>query len=109
MSTEEKPRKIKSSELFYDDYSDTAVTGDDPTKRKEDAKRFSRWERYEMVDMINSIKWKDNKNDLNDLLTIEWMLHDKLPSTTQGREKVTAWIHEEYSNLMPKRPSRLKS
>lgn len=89
MSAEDKRRQIKTSELFYDDYSDKAVEGDDPTKRKADSKRFSRWESYEIVDMINSIKW-ENDPSLNNLLTIEWMLHDELPSTTQGREKVKA-------------------
>lgn len=102
------PRKIKPSELFYEDYSDTAVPGDDPTKRKEDSDRYSRKEKYEVVDMINSIAWKDNKNSLNDLLTVEWMLHEKLPSTTQGRTSVKAWVYAEYSSLMPQRPSRLK-
>lgn len=108
MSAEDKPRKIKSSELFYDDYSEKAVEGDDPTKRKEDAKRFSRWERYEMVDMINSIKWTDDKNSLNGLLIIEWMLHEKLPSNIQGRDKVKSWVGKEWSNLKDSRPARLK-
>lgn len=103
-----RPRKIKASELFYEDYSETAVPGDDPTKRKEDSDRYSRKEKYEVVDMINSIAWKDDKNSLNDLLIVEWMLHDKLPSTTQGRANVKAWVYAEYNNLKPLRPSRLK-
>jgi hypothetical protein len=108
-SPESKPLKIKPSELFYTDYSDKAVLGDDPTKTKEDAGRFSRKEKYEVVDMINSIVWKDNKGDLNGLLTIEWMIHEELPSNVQGREKVREWIYAEHNNLLAKRPSRLKS
>lgn len=102
------PRKIKPSELFYQDYSETAVPGDDPTKRREDSDRFSRKEKYEVVDMINSISWKDNSNNLNDLLIVEWMIHEKLPSTTQGRKKVKEWIYAEYQALKTERPSRLK-
>ncbi|WP_122439600.1 hypothetical protein [Pseudomonas viridiflava] len=107
-STESKPLKIKPSELFYTDYSDQAVPGDDPTKTKEDSGRFSRKEKYEVVDMINSISWKDNKNSLNGLLTIEWMIHEELPSNVQGREKVKTWIYAEYKKLLPGRPARLK-
>lgn len=108
-TTNDKPLKIKPSDLFYTDYSAKAVPGDDPTKTREDAGRFSRKEKYEMIDMINSIIWKDNKNSLNDLLTVEWMLHDKLPSDLQGREKVQAWVYAEYNKLLPNRPARLKS
>jgi hypothetical protein len=50
-SSDTKPRKIKPSELFYKDYSDRAVPGDDPSKTKEDADRFSREEKYEVIDM----------------------------------------------------------
>ncbi|WP_277960716.1 hypothetical protein [Pseudomonas sp. RIT-To-2] len=106
-STEPELRKIKPTELFYTDYSDKAVPGDDPTKTKEDAERFSRKEKYEVVNMINSIGWKDNKNTLNGLLTIEWMIHEKLPSDIQGRKKVQNWIGAEYSKLKASRPARL--
>lgn len=108
-SIESTPLKIKPSELFYTDYSDKAVPGDDPTKTKEDAGRFSRKEKYEVVNMINSIGWKDNKYNLNGLLTIEWMIHEELPSNVHGREKVQAWIYAEYNKLFPSRPARLKT
>ncbi len=41
--------EIKKSDLNYDDYSWTAVPGDDPSKRVEDADRFSRKEGYEVL------------------------------------------------------------
>lgn len=108
-STETKPLKIKPSELYYTDYSDKAVPGDDPNKTKEDADRLSRKEKYEVVDMINSIIWKDNKTSLSALLAVEWMLHEEQPSNVQGKEKVQAWIYAEYNKLLPSRPARLKS
>lgn len=107
-TTETKPRQIKPSELHYKDYSDKAVPGDDPKKTKEDADRFSRKEKYEVVDMINSIKWTNNDNSLNDLLIVEWMIHEELPSNIQGREKVKNWIASEFKKLLPTRPDRLK-
>ena len=88
--------KIKPSNLYYTDYSDTAVKGDDLKKTVEDADRFSRKEKYEVVNMINSIGWKDNKNSLKGLLIVEWMIHEKLPGTTQGRAKVQAWIYANF-------------
>ncbi|CAI8844097.1 hypothetical protein ACJ6YJ_15635 [Pseudomonas marginalis] len=99
MTTTNTLIKIKPSELYYTDYSDTAVKGDDPTKTVEDADRFSRKEKYEVVNMINSIGWKDNKNSLKGLLIVEWMLHEKLPGTTQGRAKVQAWIYANYEAM----------
>ena len=105
---EVKPIKIKASQLHYTDYSKKAVPGDDPKKTKEDATRHSRHEEYEVVDMINSIKWTNDNNCLNDLLIVEWMIHEKLPPTTQGADKVRAWVVAEYKNLESSRPARLK-
>ncbi|MBJ2214905.1 MULTISPECIES: hypothetical protein [Pseudomonas] len=99
MTTSNTLIKIKPSNLYYTDYSETAVKGDDPKKTAEDADRFSRKEKYEVVDMINSIGWKDNNNTLKSLLIVEWMIHEKLPGTTQGRAKVKAWIHANYAAL----------
>lgn len=45
---------IKRSDLNYHDYSWVAVPGDDPTKTKEDAGRFSRKEGYE-AERVNLI------------------------------------------------------
>lgn len=58
--------------------------------------------------MINSIKWTNNDNSLNDLLIVEWMIHEELPSNIQGREKVKNWITSEFKKLLPTRPDRLK-
>lgn len=85
--------EIKKSDLNYEDYSWTAITGDDPTKIKEDADRFSREEGYEVLTLLNSLKGKGSTD-----LTVrarqicEWMIHEALPSDIQGRTKVKSWI-----------------
>ena len=91
---------IKKSNLNYDDYSWTAVTGDDPKKTVEDADRFSRKEGYEVLYLLNSLKGaKGVYLPLKTRQICEWMLHEKLPSTTQGRAKVVKWIVENYKEL----------
>tara|TARA_R110001599_G_scaffold320387_1_gene530628 strand:- start:2688 stop:2876 length:189 start_codon:yes stop_codon:yes gene_type:complete len=62
-----------------------------------------------MVDMINLITRKNDSNSPNGLLTIEWMLHDELPSNLEARDKVKAWIYAEYRSLFPSRFARLYS
>ncbi|EMW5157215.1 hypothetical protein AAE497_000450 [Escherichia coli] len=83
---------IKRSDLFYDDYSWTALPGDDPTKTAADRHRFSRKEGYEVLNMLNSFK----AYSLKEKLIVEWMIHEHLPSGIQGREKVKDWIKQNF-------------
>lgn len=91
--------KIKQSDLNYDDYSWTAVPGDDPTKRKEDADRFSRQEGYEVLDFLNSITAEGKDVSVKTRLICEWMIHEKLPSNIQGRTKVRKWIADNFKDM----------
>lgn len=98
--------KLTPEELRYkNEYSWTAVPGDDPNKTKEDADRFSRHEGYEVLHFLNSLT-AEGGADLpkQTRLICEWMIHDKLPSTTQGRIKVRNWIAENYTELSKKYP-----
>lgn len=97
--------EIKKSDLKYNDYSWTAVPGDDPRKTKEDADRFSRKEGYEVLHLLNSLKGA-NSTDLSILTRqkCEWMVHEKLPSNIQGRSKVTDWIIKNFVQLSPQYP-----
>ena len=96
---------VKKSDLNYDDYSWTVVPGDDPSKRVEDADRFSRKEGYEVLHLLNSLIGV-NKEDLSikTRLVFEWMIHEKLPSNIQGRAKVISWIGNNYKSLLPNYP-----
>ncbi|MBW3510615.1 hypothetical protein [Janthinobacterium sp. NKUCC06_STL] len=97
--------KIKKTDLNYDDYSWTAVPGDDPTKTAADADRFSRHEGYEVIYLLNSLVG-ENKADLalRTRQICEWMVHEKLPATIQGRAKVMSWIGSNYKELSPAYP-----
>ncbi|MGX6569756.1 hypothetical protein OOOCML_33120 (plasmid) [Cupriavidus necator H16] len=97
--------EIKKSDLNYEDYSWTTVTGDDPKKTKEDADRFSRKEGYEVLTLLNSLKGKDQADlSIRTRQICEWMIHEKLPSDIQGRSKVINWIAANYSDLKEKYP-----
>jgi len=91
---------IKRSDLNYHDYSWVAVPGDDPTKTKEDAGRFSRKEGYEVLTLLNSLTGKNNSDlSVRTRQICEWMIHEKLPSNIQGRSQVIKWIAENYTSL----------
>lgn len=92
--------EIKKSDLNYNDYSWTAVTGDDPTKTREDADRFSRKEGYEVLTLLNSLKGQGQADlTLQTRQICEWMIHEALPSDIQGRTKVKSWIAENFSAM----------
>lgn len=97
--------EIKKSDLNYDDYSWTAVTGDDPKKTKEDADRFSRHEGYEVLTLLNSLKG-EGQSDLSvrTRQICEWLIHEKLPSNIQGRVKVKSWIAKNFADLKKSYP-----
>ncbi|GAB7197776.1 hypothetical protein [Dickeya oryzae] len=86
--------------MLYQDYSWKAVPGDDPTKTDEDRDRFSRKEGYEVLYLINTFKYESGEQLLlDDQRVIEWMIHEKMPSTTQGRDKVVQWITSNFVDL----------
>ncbi|CAI8799903.1 hypothetical protein [Kosakonia quasisacchari] len=90
---------MKSSDMHYS-YSWKAVPGDNPSKTKEDATRFSRHEGYEVLDLINSFKAEGGTElPLRSKQIIEWMIHEHLPSDYQGRQKVKDWIVANFPRL----------
>lgn len=92
--------EIKKSDLNYNDYSWKAVTGDDPTKTKEDADRFSRKEGYEVLTLLNSLKGKGQADlSVQTRQICEWMIREALPSDIQGRTKVKSWIAENFTAM----------
>ncbi|WP_155524686.1 hypothetical protein [Delftia acidovorans] len=93
--------EFKKSDLYYTDYSDIAVEGDDPTKVRLDRTRVSRHESYEVVTLINSINFTGGteKGIHRSRQIIEWMIHDHLPSNIQGRDNVKKWIYDNFSEM----------
>jgi len=97
--------KLTKNDLYYTDYSWTAVPGDDPTKVRADSDRLSRKEGYEVLDYLNSFTGPE-KADLSKAtrLILEWMVHEKLPSDIQGRSKINAWVVENFATLKASYP-----
>lgn len=96
---------VKKSDLNYDDYSWTAVPGDDPKKTKEDADRFSRKEGYEVLALLNSLTGNGNADlSIRTRQICEWIIHEKLPGNIQGRSKVIAWVASNFSELSKQYP-----
>lgn len=96
---------VTEKDLIYKDYSWNAVPGDDPRKTKEDADRFSRREGYEVLSLLNSLTGKDGVDLVIRTRQIcEWMIHEKLPQTIQGRTKVKNWIGTNYPGMSPNYP-----
>ncbi|WP_146415286.1 hypothetical protein [Escherichia coli] len=91
---------IGRSDLYYKDYSWKAIPGDDPTKTAADRNRFSRQEGYEVLSMLNSLV----AFSIREKLIAEWMIHEHLPSSIQGREQVRKWIIVNFTELKPKYP-----
>ncbi|PAX78136.1 hypothetical protein [Citrobacter sp. TSA-1] len=91
---------IGRSDLYYKDYNWEAITGDDPTKTAADRNRFSRQEGYEVLSMLNSL----STFSIREKLIAEWMIHEHLPSSIQGREQVRKWIIVNFTELKPDYP-----
>lgn len=88
--------KITAKDLHFS-YSKKAVTGDNPKLKAEDRQRFSDAEEYEVIDFINSFHGADKKElSIESLKKIEWLLHEKKPGGTQGRDKVQKWVIDNF-------------
>lgn len=95
----------KSDMLYADEYSWTAVDGDDPNKIYDDAKMFNRHEGYEVLSLINSLKGEGQSIlSLETKKIIEWMIHDHLPSDIRSRENVKKWLCDNFRALRPSYP-----
>ncbi|MBV4414466.1 hypothetical protein J0B02_16880 [Enterobacteriaceae bacterium YMB-R22] len=93
------------SDMHYYDYSWMTVPGDNSLMTKLDATRFSRREGYEVLTLINSFLAKGGGDlPLKSQQIIEWMLHERLPSSIQGREQVKAWVIENFSMMKSSYP-----
>lgn len=101
---------IKKEDLLYTDYNWKAKSqGDDPTKRKEDAERFSRHEGYEMLYLLNSGFTNSKDLSIETKQSIEWSIRTLLPSGTQSRKDVVSWVVKNYEDHKIAYAKHLKS
>ncbi|EPD1303507.1 hypothetical protein QGN09_21970 [Enterobacter hormaechei subsp. xiangfangensis] len=84
---------ITKDDLLYKDYNWKAkAQGDDPSKRKADGDRFSRYEGYEMLYLLNTGFSNSSELSIATKQRIEWAIRELLPSGTQSRSDVVTWI-----------------
>jgi len=105
ISIKQKENKMNRSDMHYHDYSWTAVPGDNPRMTKLDATRFSRHEGYEVLDLINSFPAEGGGAlPLKSQQIIEWMLHECLSSSIQGRTQIQTWVVENFPTMKSSYP-----
>ncbi len=73
-------------------YSWKAEPGDDPTKRRADARLFNRREGYEVLPMIQNVVDHFGYTRQADALKVEDVIATELPGDVRGRKRVLAWL-----------------
>ncbi|MCG6220633.1 hypothetical protein, partial [Vibrio diabolicus] len=81
--------KFKKSDMKYNHYSWTAISGDDPKiTGKPDSTLFSRKEGYEVLYMINKVLEHRGLSSVTSGQKAETLIKDSLPSTVRSQENV---------------------
>lgn len=84
---------ISKSDLFYTDYSWTAVAGDDPkVTGKPDSTFLNRNEGYEVLYFINKFMEMYDLKNKSTATKIEKMIRNELPGDIRSQENVKKWV-----------------
>jgi len=90
---------INKSDLVYDNYSWTAIDGDDPkVTGKPDSTFLNRNEGYEVVYFINKFMEMYDLKDKSTAEKIEKMIKNELPGNIRSQENVKKWIAMNWEN-----------
>jgi len=89
----------KNDLLYKNEYSWTAVPGDDPkVSGKPDSTKFSRHEGYEVLYLINHLASEWNFKQIALANKMEKVIKLYLPSNIQSQENVKNWLHSNWDN-----------
>ncbi|ATC59401.1 MULTISPECIES: hypothetical protein [Vibrio] len=89
--------KFKKSDMKYNHYSWTAISGDDPKiTGKPDSTLFSRKEGYEVLYMINKVLEHRGLSSVTSGQKAETLIKDSLPSTVRSQENVFNWLNNNW-------------
>lgn len=84
---------ILKGDLHYDDYSWTAIEGDDPkVTGKPDSTFLNRNEGYEVLYFINKFMEHYDLKNKSTATKIEKMIKNDLPGDVRSQENVKKWI-----------------
>lgn len=90
---------ITKSDLYYKDYSWTAIGGDDPEKTGEpDRSLLNRKEGYEVLPFINKFCREHNLKSKKSAEKVEKIIRNEVPSDIRSQEKIITWIEENWDN-----------
>lgn len=89
--------KFKKSDMKYDHYSWTAISGNDPKiTGNPDSTLFSRKEGYEGLYMNNKVLEHRGLSSVTSGQKAETLIKDSLPSTVRSQENVFNWLNNNW-------------
>lgn len=88
---------ISKSDLYYKDYSWTALNGDNPKISGEpDSTLLNRKEGYEVLYFINKFSEKHGFEQKASAIKVERMIREKVPSDIRSQERIKEWLKENW-------------
>ena len=90
---------ISKTDLYYNDYSWTALAGDNPKITGEpDSTLLNRKEGYEILYFVNKFSEKYRFKQKNSANKVEKMIREEIPSDIRSQEKIKTWIEQNWKN-----------
>ncbi|WP_119790361.1 hypothetical protein [Flavobacterium anhuiense] len=89
---------ITKSDLYYNDYSWTAIKRDDPRVSGEpDSTLLSRKEGYEVLYFINKFSEIHNFKNKDSAIKVEKMIRNEVPSDIRSQSNIKIWIEQNWN------------
>lgn len=89
---------ITKSDLHYQDYSWTALKGDDPKISGEpDSTLLSRKEGYEVLYFINKFSEIHEFKNKNSAIKVEKMISNEVPNDKRSQSNIKIWIEQNWN------------
>lgn len=89
---------LTKTELYYKDYSWTAIIGDNPKVSGEpDSTLLSRKEGYEILYFVNKFSEMNNFKQKQSALKVERMIREEVPNNIHGQKNIKDWISTNWT------------
>jgi hypothetical protein len=89
---------ITKSELYYNNYSWTTISGDDPRVSGEpDNTLLSRMEGYEILYFVNKFSEKNNFKNKISAIKVEKMIRNEVPKEIRSQKDIKTWIEDNWT------------
>lgn len=88
---------LTKTELYYKDYSWTAISGDNPKVSGEpDSSLLSRKEGYEILYFVNKFSGIHKFKQKNSAIKVERMIREDLPSNIRSQKEIKTWLETNW-------------